>query len=87
MGYQDRHGIQVADEVVAFIETRALPGSGVTENDDVVGQTERVEVVFLQHQLDAERRVADGEFEFNETVQPLFADAHIAPRGIEVRLI
>ena len=29
MGYQDRHGIQVADEVVAFIETRALPGSGV----------------------------------------------------------
>jgi malate synthase len=29
MGYQDRHGIQVADEVVAFVETRALPGSGV----------------------------------------------------------
>lgn len=30
MGYQDRNGIRVADAVVDFIETRALPDSGVT---------------------------------------------------------
>lgn len=69
---QERHGLHVATELVDFIETRALPGTGVTAEDFWTGLSRMV------HELGPKNRQL---LERREQVQQQIDAWHMARRG------